>query len=165
MLGRWSKIVMCLALGVYAGIVAVDNVVDCGANYAFVRHVMSMDTTFPDDVVRDRAVTSPTLWQAGYDPIIAGEAATAGLFLTAVVALWRVRAAAASTFQLAKRWVHIAATTGFLVWFFGFEVVGGEYFAMWQSAQWNGQEAAFRFYTTMLAVLVFVNQPDAETGA
>jgi predicted small integral membrane protein len=33
---------------------------------------------------------------------------------------------------------------------------------MWQSKSWNGQEAAFRFYMTMLAVLIFVIQPDAE---
>jgi predicted small integral membrane protein len=39
-------------------------------------------------------------------------------------------------------------------------VVGGEWFAMWQSRAWNGQEAAFRFYITALAVLVFVSQPD-----
>ena len=54
---------------------------------------------------------------------------------------------------------------GFLVWFFGFMVVGGEWFAMWQSPQWNGQQPAFRFYMTLLAVLIFVNQPDAEGKA
>jgi hypothetical protein len=30
---------------------------------------------------------------------------------------------------------------------------------------WNGQEAAFRFYMTILAVLIFVNQPDGELSA
>jgi predicted small integral membrane protein len=48
------------------------------------------------------------------------------------------------------------------VWFFGFMVVGGEWFAMWQSPQWNGQEPAFRFYMTMLAVLIFVVVPDGD---
>ena len=33
---------------------------------------------------------------------------------------------------------------------------------MWQSPMWNGQEAAFRFYVTILAVLIFVNQPDGD---
>lgn len=51
---------------------------------------------------------------------------------------------------------------GFLVWFFGFMVIGGEWFGMWQSSTWNGQEAAFKFYMTMLAVLIYVNQPDRE---
>jgi predicted small integral membrane protein len=29
---------------------------------------------------------------------------------------------------------------------------------MWQSPKWNGQEAAFRSYLTILAVLIFVMQ-------
>ena len=35
-------------------------------------------------------------------------------------------------------------------------------FAMWQSKEWNGQPAAFRFYMTLLAVVIFVSQPDGE---
>ena len=31
---------------------------------------------------------------------------------------------------------------------------------MWLSPRWNGQEAAFRFYLTILAVLIFVMQKD-----
>ena len=49
-----------------------------------------------------------------------------------------------------------------LVWFFGFMVVAGEWFAMWQSQTWNGQDAAFRFYVTALAVLIFVSLPDGD---
>ena len=51
---------------------------------------------------------------------------------------------------------------GFLIWFFGFMVVGGEWFAMWQSSQWNGQPAAFRFYAALLGVAIFVNQHDGD---
>jgi predicted small integral membrane protein len=29
----------------------------------------------------------------------------------------------------------VAAGLGFLVWFFGFMVIGGEWFQMWQSSQ------------------------------
>jgi len=54
----------------------------------------------------------------------------------------------------------VAAGLGFLVWFFGFMVIGGEWFQMWQSSQWNGQQPAFRFYLTILAVLIFVMQKD-----
>ena len=73
-------------------------------------------------------------------------------------------AAPAAGFQRAKVWLAAGATLGFGVWFFGFMVVGGEFFAMWQSKTWNGQEAAFRFYMTLLGVLIFVNQPDSELG-
>lgn len=162
MAGRFAKIIMCLALGLYAGIVSVDNLVDYGANYAFVQHVLSMDTTFAGGLVRSRAITDPTLWRLAYGAIIAGEAVTALLFAAAAMALWRARRAKAERFHAAKRWAYAAATAGFLVWFLGFEVIGGEWFVMWQSPRWNGQEAAFRFYMTILAVLLFVNQRDTE---
>ena len=68
----------------------------------------------------------------------------------------------AAAFAAAKRHVHTGALLGFLVWFTGFMVVGGEWFAMWQSKTWNGQEAAFRFYCAVLGVLVFVNQRDED---
>jgi predicted small integral membrane protein len=41
-------------------------------------------------------------------------------------------------------------------------VIGGEYFAMWQSSTWNGQEGAFRFVTMILGGLVFLSLPDGE---
>ncbi|MER8484734.1 DUF2165 family protein [Mesorhizobium sp. M1322] len=33
---------------------------------------------------------------------------------------------------------------------------------MWQSNIWNGQQKAFMFYMTMLAVLIFVVQPNGD---
>jgi predicted small integral membrane protein len=53
-------------------------------------------------------------------------------------------------------------TLALLIWFIGFLIVGGKWFAMWQSKTWNGQQAAFRFCLTALAVLLFINQPDAD---
>lgn len=43
--------------------------------------------------------------------------------------------------------------------------IGGEWFQMWQSKAWNGQQPAFRFYLTILTVLIFVNQPDGDLAA
>ena len=53
-------------------------------------------------------------------------------------------------------------TIGFGLWFVGFTVIAGEYFAMWQSKVWNGQETAFRVATEILGVLIFVSLPDGE---
>ena len=41
-------------------------------------------------------------------------------------------------------------------------VVGGEWFSMWQSKDWNAQEAAYRFYMAVLGVLIFVSLPDGD---
>ena len=40
--------------------------------------------------------------------------------------------------------------------------IGGEWFGMWQSQQWNGVPSAFRFVVTIIAVLIFVAMPDQE---
>ena len=157
---RIVKIVMVGCLALFAALVSFDNLTDYETNYAFVRHVLSMDTTMPGNALRYRSVTSPSMWQAGYALIIAGEGVTALAFAGAAAVLLRRLRAEAVLFNRAKGLTAIAAGLGFLVWFFGFMVVGGEWFQMWQSPQWNGQEAAFRFYVTILAVLIFVMQKD-----
>ena len=61
---RLAKIAVIAALAAYALIVAYDNVFDYNSNYQFVRHVMSMDTIFPDSALRSRAIDSETMWRA-----------------------------------------------------------------------------------------------------
>ena len=157
---RALKLLMVACLAVFAGVVTYDNLVDYGSNYAFVQHVLSMDTTFPGNALRDRAITSPAVWTLAYWGIIAGEGLTALAFATAAVQMMVHLRADATRFRQAKRFVYLGAGLGFLIWFFGFMVVAGEWFAMWQSQTWNGQEAAFRFYMPILAVLIFVHQRD-----
>ena len=159
---RYAKIVMTLALAGFAFMVTFNNITDYGSNYAFVQHVLGMDTTFPGNAAMYRAITSPTVWNAGYWLIILGEGVTCLLFLIGAIALFQARHDSGVAFEHAKRWTIAAATIGFLVWFFGFMVVGGEWFLMWQSKSWNGQDAAFKFYMAILGVLIFVNQYDGD---
>lgn len=159
---RVAKLVMVACLAVFALLVAFDNLTDYDTNFAFVRHVMSMDTTFPKNALLYRRITSRGMWQAAYALIIAGEGLTGLALAAAAVSLARRLRSAGAPFNQAKRFVVIGATLGFAVWFFGFMVVGGEWFAMWQSPLWNGQEPAFRFYLTILAVLIFVALPDGD---
>jgi predicted small integral membrane protein len=159
---RLAKVAMTAALAAFAFIVTYDNIVDYGTNYEFVKHVLSMDTTFPGNKLMGRAITDPRLWTLGYAAIIAAEGVVFLLLAMATVAMLLAVRAPAVQFQRAKTWMVAGAAFGFMVWFFGFMVVAGEYFAMWQSKAWNGQEPAFRFYMTLLAVLIFVNQKDDE---
>ena len=159
---RLSKIVMVAGLAGYALLVAFGNITDYGSNFAFIQHVMSMDTTFPGNALMYRSITSPLLWQIFYALIIAAEGVTGVLFFAGAIRLFQVRNAPAEMFNQAKIYTIAACLLAFLVWFFGFMVVAGEWFAMWQSTTWNGQEAAFRLYVAVLGVLIFVNQPDVE---
>jgi predicted small integral membrane protein len=77
--------------------------------------------------------------------------------------LWSARGDA-GRFAAAKGMLALGAALAFLIWFVGFLVVAGEWFAMWQSATWNGQESAFRFIASFLLVTVFVMTPERAEG-
>src|SRR5215470_8337570 len=94
---RIVKIVMLGSLALFAGLVTFDNLTDYQTNYAFVRHVLSMDATPPGSALMYRSISSPSLWEAAYALIIAGEGATALGFAGAAALLLRhLRSPAAS---------------------------------------------------------------------
>lgn len=162
MIVRLAKITTIAGLAAFALIVAWDNIVDYDSNYEFVKHVLSMDTTFAASTLRDRAITNETVWHAAYALIIAMEA-LAGLLLAfgALALLARLRSPAA-IFNRTKALAVAGLTAGLVLWFVGFLVVAGEYFAMWQSKTWNGQEAAFRITAVILGVLIYISLPDDD---
>lgn len=159
---RIAKLTMIAGLALFALLVCLDNLIDYGANFAFVQHVLSMDTVFPGNVLRGRAIADTTLHHIAYVLIIAGEGVTGLLFAVAAAAMLRRLRAPAAAFDRAKRWAALGGAAGFAVWFTGFMVVGGEWFSMWQSPIWNGQQPAFRFYVTILLVLIFVMRREDE---
>ena len=161
---RIAKIVMVGSLALFALIVTFDNLTDYDTNFAFVRHVLSMDSISPNSSLFYRRVTSPFLWNLAYCLIIIGEGLTSLTFAIATISLIRALRSDGARFNRAKRFVFIGAAFGFLVWFFLFMVVGGEWFQMWQSQSWNGQAAAFRFYLTVLAVLIFCESKRQRSG-
>jgi predicted small integral membrane protein len=159
---RLVKIIMSGGLAVMFALMAIGNILDPEPNLKFVEHVLSMDTVWPGSATAERAMPIPTLWRVSFWLIVAGEVVTAVLFALGTVELARARNAKAWAFQEAKRLIYVGAACGFLIWFVGFTVVGGEWFAMWMSEAWNGQQAAFRICVFILLVLIFVAQPDAE---
>jgi predicted small integral membrane protein len=159
---RAAKIVMVCAIALFATLVAFGNLTDYGTNLAFVQHVLSMDTIFERSTIRYRAITSPALQHAAYALIIATEVATAVLCWIGAYALLHRLRADARAFNKAKAFAVAGLTLGFLLWQIGFMTVGGEWFGMWQSQQWDGVPSAFRFVMVILGVLIFVAMPDGE---
>lgn len=162
MLIRLCKIAMLLALSLFAFLVTFNNITDYGSNFAFVQHVLSMDTTFPDNAAMYRSITAEWAWHAGYWLIIGGEALTCILLFIGALRLFGALRAPGVEFDNQKGIAAVGCTFGFIVWFVGFMAIGGEWFLMWQSEIWNGQQAAFRFYLSILGVLIFVMQSDAD---
>lgn len=162
MIVRLSKALLVLMIALFALMVGIDNIIDYDSNFVAVQHVMSMDTTFPDSALRWRAVTHPALHHAGYALIIALELVTGILCFWGALLLLRARRASAACFNSSKHIAVAGLICGLLLWFFGFMIVGGEWFKMWHSQTWNVQQAAFRIAAFFGIVLIFLNQKDDE---
>lgn len=158
MVVRLSKILLMAAIALWLALVAFGNLTDYGSNWLFVQHVLAMDTIFPGAGIHYRAITSPWLQRVAYALIIAMETLAAVLCGLGTWRLWRTRMSGSESFHRAKRLGVLGITTGVLLWLGGFLAVGGEWFGMWMSTQWNGLESAFRFVVVLLAALLYLGQ-------
>lgn len=162
---RYSRIILLAAMALLATLATFGNVTDYGANLAFVQHTLRMDTVFPDTTIRWRAIESPFVHHAAYALIIAMEAATALLCWIGAWRMWRSVRGEARAFNRAKAAGIAGLTLGFVCWQVGFMTIGGEWFGMWMSDQWNGVPSAFRYFAAFMLALIHVAQRDGELEA
>jgi predicted small integral membrane protein len=150
--------------GLYILLVAIGNIVDFETNQAFVQHVLAMDTTNfgadpgtgLDDDVMGRAITNGTLQDVAYIGIIAWESATALVLIGAVVCWIRERGRG---FRASRALSTIGLMMLVLLFFAGFIAIGGEWFQMWRSSDWNGLDPAFNNSVLAILALVLVHLP------
>ena len=159
---RAAKIILVAAIALFATLVAFGNITDYGSNLRFVQHVLAMDSIFPDAGIHYRAIHSLLLQHAAYVLIISTETLAAVLCGFGTWRLWHARRAPSALFHRAKRLVVVGLTLGLLLWLGGFMAIGGEWFGMWMSTQWNGLASAFRFVVVLSVALVYLGQRDDE---
>jgi len=159
---RATKTLLVLATAFLYTLVVFNNLTDYGSNFEFVRHVLMMDSTLPDNHAMWRAVNRPAWHNAFYIAIIAWEAATTVLLWWGGLRLARAARGTAAPFNRAKNIAIAALTLGLLMWLVAFLAVGGDWFLMWQSKAWNGQNAALRMFIVLGIVLLLLAQPDGD---
>ena len=162
---RWAKLLLLAAIALFYTLVVLDNLTDFGSNYEFVRHVLMMDSIFPGNNELWRSIHSPAIHLVFYWSIIVWEAASAVLCWWGAIKLLRALRAPATVFNQRKGPAILALTVSLLMWMVAFLEVGGEWFMMWQSRTWNGQEEAFRMFAIIGIVLLLLIQPDTEMQA
>ena len=165
MVTRVAKVLLLSGIALYYSLVVFNNLTDFDTNYEFVWHVLAMDTTFAGNHLMGRALTWPTAHLVFYLAILVWETATALLVWWGVARLAVALRQTASAFNAAKRVAVAALTLGLLLWLVAFLSVGGEWFLMWQSHVWSGEETAFRMFAVNGLVLLILVQPDAEGQA
>ncbi|MBX3093601.1 MAG: DUF2165 domain-containing protein [Cryobacterium sp.] len=165
-LRMFQSLTLALA-GLFGLFVFAGNLMDYDSNFQFVRHVLSMDTTFEGNALMWRAIDNEVIHHIGYWGIIIAEGVFALLALVGAVKLFARRNADARTFNQAKAWGYASYAVGLLVWFFGFIVIGSEWFAMWQSAIWNGKDTAMPIAILLgtFAVILAMHEPTTGDAA
>ncbi len=154
----WGRLAIVVLLGIealYFSLVAFGNITDYYTNFAFVKGVMSMDTTFHDKDLMWRAVDNVALYHIVYVGIIVWESATAVVCWAATVQGARFLRSSAS-FERAQKISVLGLLMSIVLWAGAFLTIGGEWFAMWQSEKWNGTEAAMRNFMVSGIALVIV---------
>jgi predicted small integral membrane protein len=159
---RWAKLLLIAAVAFNYTLVVLGNLTDFNSNYEFVRHVLLMDSTFPGNHGLWRAIHTPALHLVFYWSIILWEFASMILAWWGAVNLCRALRLPAQLFNSQKRMAIGALTISMLMWLFAFLEIGGEWFMMWQSKIWNGQDEAYRMFFLLGLVLLLLLQPDTD---
>jgi predicted small integral membrane protein len=159
---RLSKCALVGAVALYYTLVVFNNVTDYDSNFQFVRHVLTMDSTFPGNHGMWRALPQPWIHRVFFLGIICWETLTGLLCWWGTIRLLLVLRAPAADFQRAKDVAIAALTLGCLLWFVAFISVGGEWFLMWQSKVWNGQDPAFRMFAILGITLMCLSGTEPE---
>lgn len=153
---RLCQILFVFLIGAFAALVTVNNLRDAQSNLRFVTHLLSMDSVFPDSTLKRRAILSPLLHRIAFRCIVLVEGMTALLCIAGAAYLVPALGASSDDFHAAKALAFAGLGLGFALWFGGFMVIGGQWFASWQSKEWNGRESAFMFYAAIGMVFLIL---------
>jgi predicted small integral membrane protein len=160
---RGCKTVLVATIALLMALIALGNLTNYDSNAAFVHHVLAMDTIFPGSHLLWRAITNPLAQTVAYDAIIAWESLTALVAIAATVRL-AIGVADADRFAAATPLAVLGLTMVLVLFGAGFLTIGSEWFLMWQSSTWNGNESASRDFTFAGITLLVLLTPD-PTGS
>jgi predicted small integral membrane protein len=153
--------VVTLITAAYYLLVAIGNITDFGTNQQFVQHVFEMDTTFNDEDVMWRAIDSSALQNLAYLLIIAWEVLIAVVLIWAFVA-WVGALRRGGGYERPRRLSTLGWVMILLLFAGGFIVIGGEWFQMWQSEDWNGLDPALQNVVIAGLALIIAHLPSRD---
>ena len=166
---------LVLINAVYIGLVAFGNITDYDTNYEFVKGVLSMDTINFQDAshagqgldpdVMWRSISGGFWWNAGYIMVIVWE--TLAAIVLFIASFHFLKAFRFDTgFDQARRWGSAGLLMIVALFAGGFITIGGEWFQMWRSIVWNGEEAALRnaLIAGMGIILIHIASPAWKKG-
>ena len=159
-MARVAASLFVLMVASYYFVVAFDNITNPvnpnASNWPFVKGVISGEGVPADSGFEWRFVDATWFQVLCYVGVIAAECVTCTLLIIAGVKGLRASSAGPRWGQ-AQKWTIAGGTVGLALFFFGFMVVGGNWFIMYLNSEWNALEPAFwSAVMTMFMVLLVI---------
>ena len=145
--------------GVFATMATLGNITD----YNTILNLFSMFcrwTRSSDSAIKYRAIHDAWSHRVVYAVIIAIEGSTALLCWIGTWKLWCVRHDGASSFNARQIPCHRGHDVGIPIMAGGVYVDWRRMVRMWMSKSWNGIESAYRFFITLLGVIIYLAMSD-----
>ena len=152
---RLIKIFLGTSVGLYMLLICFNNITDYGVNFEFVSKVSGMEDVFSNKKNGWRSINNNVLQNIFYLIIIAWEIVITLFVAVGVARMVRKLKSNAADFEYSKRFLTTGLFLGVILWFGLFVTAGGEWFLMWQSKTWNGQNTAFLLSICFMLFLIY----------
>jgi len=159
---RLLKIGLGFSASVYMFFVIFNNLFDYDSNYQFINHIASMSEVFNKQTNAWRSIQSAVFHHFMYVLIILWEVFVFALLAIGTLQMFRSIKSDSVTFEEAKVKAKSGFVCGVILWFLVFVSVGGEWFLMWQSEKWNGQQNGFLLTICFLLFANYLNQREVS---
>jgi predicted small integral membrane protein len=146
-----------LMVAAYYLVVGFDNITNPtnpnASNWPFVQGVISGDGVPADSGFQWRFIDATWFQAISYVLVMTMETLTGVILLVAGVKGLRA-APSSARWDRAQKWTLVGGLLGLGIFFFGFMVVGGNWFIMYLNAKWNGLEPAFQNSVMTVSMMI-----------
>ncbi|WP_223448047.1 MULTISPECIES: DUF2165 domain-containing protein [Pseudomonas] len=153
---RFSKAILMLSFSFFGLLMLYSNLTDYTTNFEYLAHILSMDTTSDGHKYPDRAITSTLLQHRIYWLIITLEVVYTLFCLIGTYYLFKNINASPKIFHDAKKPALIGLLIALFLYYFGFQVIGTEWFNMDRSETWNYKDWARHIVGFLFPLLIFI---------
>lgn len=153
---RYSKVCLMAYISFFGLLVMYGNLTDYSANYVYVGHILSMDTTQINENIRYRAIESPMMHHRIYWFIITMESIYTAYCLLGTYYLYRRINDSAAEFHEAKKYSIIGLLIAIFIYYVCLQSIGVEWFDMDTSQVWNAKDWARHIVDFILPALIFI---------
>lgn len=157
---RFLKGLLVLGCASLLSLAFLGNIFAYDINYVYLKNIMSMHEIPQHPYLNWRAVHNPFYFHVCYFVIIFLEGIISLLLWIGSYHLFKNFRKNASVFSQSTQWCQIGLLLSLVLYSVLFFMIGGEWFASWQSAHWNAKAASMPFIMLQGLIFLIISQKE-----